>query len=112
MNIRYNSFNFFPIDRFKLSIESWKLFSDKFSDTLLRGVSFSSWTDRIRSKNDSHESGVPREGIHIVACYDDDDIVHVKKGRRGGSMEEFEGRRGMLTTREWCNPVRNMLHHV
>ena len=28
-------------------------------------------------------------------------------------MEEFEGRRrGMLTTREWCNAVSNMLHHV
>ena len=28
-------------------------------------------------------------------------------------MEEFEGgRRGMLTTGEWCNQVSNMLHHV
>ena len=28
------------------------------------------------------------------------------------SMEEFEGRMGMLTTGEWSNPVSNMLHHV
>ena len=31
-------------------------------------------------------------------------------------MEKFEGsktrRKGILTTREWCNPVSNMLHHV
>jgi len=33
--------------------------------------------------------------------------------KRWNSMEEFEGRKkGMLTTGEWCNPVRNMLHHV
>ena len=24
-----------------------------------------------------------------------------------GSKEEFEGRRGMLTTGEWCNPISN-----
>ena len=35
------------------------------------------------------------------------------KEKRKMSMEEFEGRRmGMLTTREWCNPVRNVLHHM
>ena len=31
-------------------------------------------------------------------------------GRWMGSMDEFEGRRRMLTTGEWCNPVSNMLH--
>ena len=36
-----------------------------------------------------------------------------ERGRGRGNMEEFvERRRGMLTTGEWCNPVRNMLHHV
>ena len=27
-------------------------------------------------------------------------------------MEEFEERREILTTGEWCNPVSYMLHHV
>ena len=36
-----------------------------------------------------------------------------ERGEVMGSMEELEGSRmGMLTTREWCNPVSNMLHHV
>ena len=42
--------------------------------------------------------------------------THKRKKERGevrGNMEEFVGkRRGMLTTEEWWNPVRNMLHHV
>ena len=44
-------------------------------------------------------------------------LVHIRERRRGGrcrgNMEELVGgRKGMLTTREWCNPVSNMLHHV
>ena len=39
-------------------------------------------------------------------------LVNVRERRRGrkweGSMEEFEERRGMLTTGEWCNQVSNM----
>ena len=33
------------------------------------------------------------------------------KGKKErGNMEEFVGRkRGMLTTKEWCNPVSNMV---
>jgi len=33
-------------------------------------------------------------------------LVHVREGRRSGSVDEFEGiRRGMLTKGKWCNPV-------
>ena len=40
-------------------------------------------------------------------------IAPNSRARKGGSMEEFEGkRRGMMTTGDWCNPVSNMLHHV
>jgi len=35
-------------------------------------------------------------------------LVHVREGRREGSVEEFEGkRRVMLTKDECCNPVSN-----
>ena len=43
-------------------------------------------------------------------------VVHVREGKRGGrwrgSMEQFQGSRGMPTAGEWCNPISNMLHHV
>ena len=35
-----------------------------------------------------------------------------ERGEVKGNMEEFEGRKRMLTTGKWCNPVSNMLHHV
>jgi len=36
-----------------------------------------------------------------------------ERGEEKGEHGEFEGRMtGVLTTREWCNPVSNMLHHV
>ena len=36
-----------------------------------------------------------------------------ERGEIKGEYGEFEGRRrGMLTKRDWRNPVSNMLHHV